>query len=398
MDSFELHLRTRIRFGVGELGRLGEEAAPLGRRALLVTGRSFAARGGLTDRARELLEGAGLAVSVFDRVQPNPHTETADEGAAWARREGCDLVVALGGGSVMDAAKGIAVAALGEASAWDYCRGSERWQELYPIRRGLPLIAVPTLAGTGSEANGTAVLTRWSTREKTVMSGSALFPRVALVDPSLTVSVPAGTTADGAVDILIHLLEGYLTGSDTADVQDRITEGLVAVVLEHGPRAFRDGRDLRSRTELSWASTLALSGVPSLGRGGTFPLHSLEHALSGHFDVSHGRGLAALFPTYARRFRQVRPARLALLGWRVLGVTGDDEAVARETVERLAGWMADLGEPPGLASLGLDPGSFPSLAEEVIRLNGHGQDHLPGLPSLDRQGVLDLYQAAYAAG
>jgi alcohol dehydrogenase YqhD (iron-dependent ADH family) len=399
MFPFEVLFPTRVFFGVGELTRLGEEAKKLGSKALLVTGGTSAKRTGLLDRAGSLLAEAQVPFVLFDRVEPNPRTSTVDEGAALARREGCDFVIALGGGSVMDAAKAIATAALSGRPIYDYMRGnpSGTAKDLVPIQQALPIITIPTVAATGSEANHISVLTHWETHEKSSINGPGLYPKVAILDPSLTYTVPAHVTAEACADIFAHLFEAYLISAEGTHVQDGFTETLIRLVVQFSTIAINEPEHEEARSTLLWASTLAISPFTLEGRGAGFPLHGVEHPLSGYYDIAHGRGLAILsLPYFEQIILEDRPDRLARMGRHCFGVTEtDDLAAARATIAAVRQWYASMGISQRLSDFGISKDSLAEMAREAVRIGGRGADHLSSSRPLYEREILALYQACY---
>lgn len=398
MMDFQLHMPTRIVFGRGEVEKVGTEAVKIAGKALVVTGRTATKKTGVLDRVVKSLEGAGVDVVVFDRIEPNPRTHTVDEGARIAREEHCGLVIGLGGGSAMDAAKAIAACALsGHPSHW-YIRGNKtgKWQELLPVQDALPIMTVPTLAATGSEANSGAVLTHEPTKEKGGMGGPALYPKVAVIDPELTFTVSPEYTADGAVDVFTHLYEDYFTGTDQSPVDDYVTEGLIKAAVENGPIAYKNPTDYNARAALMWASTLALIGISDAGRPGTFPVHQMEHTLSAWHDISHGRGLAILAPAYFKRVAEDRPHRLARLGRNVFGIReADDKAAADKTIEATIEWFKSMDVYLKLSDLDIDRDTLKPMAEEAVRVGGRGEPFIGATRELDVAEVLAIYEESY---
>ena len=387
MNNFRLQIPTTIVFGPGVFASLGVETAAVGRRALLATYADNGALAGLLQRIGELLNGAGVEVELFDRVESNPRHDTCDEGARLARESGCDLVLALGGGSVIDAAKAIAAATATGHSCWDFCR---RPGGLVEVTAALPVVAVPTTAATGSEANCEAVITNWRAHEKCVLSSSLIFPRIAVCDPELHLTLPRDATADGCVDILSHCLEGYLSGEDDCSPQDRLTEGLINVVLEWGPVAVADGRNLRARRELQYAGLLAISDIAHAGRGGTWLMHNIEHALSGHYDIAHGRGMAVVVPRVMRFFEEFVPDRLARLGERCFDLAcGGAKETAGRAVDALVRWLGLIGRNLTLGDVGIGDEKFETLAEDVIRNDGDGAFYHSVAP-LDSGAIVEI--------
>lgn len=399
MINFTLTMPTRIIFGKGESNKIGEIIPEYGTKVLLVTGKNSAKKTGSLGKIKQSLEATGIEYITYDRMEPNPRVTTVDEGARIAREEGCDVIVALGGGSTMDGAKAIAVTAFSGRSAGDYIRGSRKgtWKELLPVKEALPLITIPTLAATGSETNGTAVLTNWETGEKSSLGGPGLYPKVAILDPELTYTVSARYTADGAVDIFAHLYEGYFSGDEHANVQDEITEGLMRNVLAYGRKAIEAPTDYEARSHLLWTSSLALIGLANAGRGGGYPVHGMEHILSAHYDLSHGRGLAILTPAYLKWIVQSeRPHRLARLGRKVFQIhEKDDQLASAATMDAVISWFKELGAYDTLKNAGVKREDLSMLAKEAVRISGVDGKYLPGPREITSDDVLRIYEMAY---
>jgi alcohol dehydrogenase YqhD (iron-dependent ADH family) len=400
MLNFVLHTPTKIHFGKGTVGKTGEIVKSYAQKVLLVTGRTATKKTGALDKVLDSLKSAGVEAVLFDRVEPNPRAATVDEGAALARKEQCRLIIGLGGGSAMDAAKAIATAALSGRPIADYIRGSKAglWKTLLPVKEALPIVAIPTLAATGSEANNTAVITNWETKEKSGISGPGLFPKEAILDPELTYTVPANYTADGAVDMFTHLYEGYMTGDEQANVQDEITEGLMRNAVRYAKQAIDFPQDDEARSHLLWTSTLALLGIANAGRGGSFPVHQMEHPLSAYYDISHGRGLAILTPAYFRQIVKAdRPHRLARLGRKVFNVTQEnDELAAEETIQAVVRWFKEINAFDTLANVGVRREDLRVMAEEAVRIGGRGEGFIPGTRPLYTEDVLRIYEEVYS--
>lgn len=373
------YLPTKIVFGVGSFKQLGAEAKELGQKAMLVTGRSSVRRTGVLDRVIQDLKNNGVEALVFDKAVPNPRASTIDEGAGVVRKEGIDLVIGLGGGSAMDTAKGIVLASTGTKPFWDYIGTDIKVSG--PV---LPLILVPTTAATGSEANYFASITNWETREKKACITPYIFPRVSIVDPELTLSVPKQETAAGGVDIFCHVVEGYITAQEPSSLTDGITEAVMRMAVAFLPKALTRLDDIEARTQLSWASTLACSLFVTLGGGyGQRTLHFISNPLSGYYDVTHGDCLAALLPAWMRYTLPVKPERFRSLGKNVFGE--EDGIVATER------WLDKVGMRFRLGDLGIEPELFEEMAARAAtesRLKAH-----PRL--LDVGAIKQIYQDSY---
>lgn len=398
MMNFDFQNPTRIVFGAGTLSRLGEVTHPYGQRALLVTGGGSIKRSGAFDKAVASLKNAGVAVVEFAGVEPNPRLTTVLRGRDLAKTESCDVVVALGGGSVMDAAKVMAAAVLYEKDPWEMMIHSPVGVRL--PTRALPVITVPTLAATGSEMNMGAVITNEETIEKSYVQADCLYPRVALVDPELTLSVPQDQTAFGVCDLITHVTEGYFNGIDGVPIQDRFAEGVILTALEWGPRAVFDGNDLEARTQVQWASVVALNGWVQAGANAVgFPVHMIEHTISAIHDVAHGAGLAVVNPAWMRAAATERPARFAQFAERIFGVAeseGSELERAQEGVNRFESFLRSIKCPTRLSELNLDGSLIERYAQETLQTihDDHGQ--LPGRPAMDEATIIKMLKGAVA--
>jgi len=283
MKNFEFHLPTKLIFGRGELGRLGEIARSYGGKALLVTGKSSMKKLGFTDRAVELCRDAGIEVVLYDGAIPNPTTESIDRGAEVARKEACDLVIALGGGSAIDTAKGIAIAATHGRPIWDHVRGGVPATE-----RTLPIIAVTSTSGTGSHVTPFTVITNPRTKGKPGFMSPYIYPRASIVDVDILSKMPPDLTANVGMDVLAHSVESYINLLSTP-MTELFSREAIKIVYDHLPRAYENGGDLDSRAMMALADTYA--GIALAGVGATLA-HALAHAISGHYpEVPHGLAL-----------------------------------------------------------------------------------------------------------
>jgi len=303
---FTYHQPTEVRFGPGRLDELGEVAAALGRRALLVTTRPSPSRAGPLDRARASLERAGVSVEHYPGAVPNPTTESVDAGSVRAREFRADLVIGLGGGSSMDTAKAIAVGATHPGRAWDYL-----FFKKAPTSATLPVVAVTTTSGTGSHVTQVAVMTEAATRTKSAIYHPLLFPRVAIVDPDLMASVPPHVTASTGFDALAHAFESFIHVGGNA-YADLLALEAMALVRRHLPTAVRAGDDREARRGMAWADTLA--GLCIASAGVTLP-HGIGMTIGGFApQVMHGEALAVVYPEFLRFTWASAVPRFAALG------------------------------------------------------------------------------------
>lgn len=395
MESFVFHFPTKIIFGSGKLAELGVEARQMGKRPLLLTGKTAMQKTGVLARVLGLLKANSIEPLVFEKVEPNPRVETLDEAVKLAREAGCDFVMAVGGGSPMDSAKACA-AALSQpdaVSVWEWTSGlgAKRRKVVKP----LPTLLVSSTAATGSEGNCAAVVTKWATHEKAVLWDLNAFPTVSIVDPELMLSLPLSATRDGVVDMMLHMLEQTFNGDDKAPVQDRTVEGMCRGIMECLDRVEADAKDLVARENLSWASVNALiaGGGPNFGRTGSFTIHHLEHPLSGYTDIAHGRGLASLWAPYLRAILEKKGPKIAAMGQALWGVQAGDSAAAK-TVDALEAWLDKHEARSKLSSVGVDSAMIPKMAADAIRLSGGGRPFLNGPIPINQERAEAIYKAA----
>ncbi len=380
MGVTRFYIPTRFIIGGGSLAQLGREAARLGKTALLVTGKSSMRRTGVLDKILKDLEEKGVRPTVFEKVEPNPRASTIDEGAQIARDNNIEMIIGLGGGSSMDAAKCIALAAGGTDPIWAYYEG-----KAVSKPKALPIILVPTVAASGSEANNGAVFTRWETHEKVVLMHPQTYPRVSIVDPALTLTLPTRPTAQGGVDIFCHLVESYITASEPNLINDSLKEACMRTVVESLPPLLSqlDNLDLRSR--LSWASTIACSQFAELGGGGgMMTLHGIEHALSGVYDIAHGDGLASLLIAWMKYTYPAREDRFKSLGKNVF-----DKPDGLKATED---WLKTIGMAHKLKDLGACEADFSSLACNALKTAAWIKMHPK---PMDEEAISAIYRSSF---
>jgi alcohol dehydrogenase YqhD (iron-dependent ADH family) len=394
--NFEYQNPTRLVFGAGSLVRLGELAGAIGKRALLVTGGGSVKRNGTFDRAFKSLTAAGVSVYECEGVEPNPRISTVKRGAMTARDNGCDLVIALGGGSVMDAAKVMAASVLYDGDPWDMIYHGQ--PEPYVPTRALPLITVPTLAATGSEMNCGAVISNQETKEKSFVQADCLYPRVAILDPELTVSVPKDQTAYGVCDLITHITESYFNGSGDTPIQDRFAEGAILTAMEYGPKAIANGDDLNARTQVQWAATVALNGWINSGSGSAgYPVHMIEHTVSAYHDITHAAGLAIINPPWMRFAAQTNPARFMQFAERIFGLTAkgpDDMECALAGIDHFEAFLKSIGCPTRFAELGIDDQLVETYAKETLRIIHDEEGLLPARSAMSEADIVGVLRAA----
>jgi alcohol dehydrogenase len=388
---FRFYLPTRIEFGVGILERVGEEAAKLGRRALIVISKGGSMRrAGILEKVQNFLYENGVESVVFDKVQPNPIAPTVDEGAQLAREKRCDLVIGLGGGSPIDTAKCIALMAKSPGKFWDYVQSGSGGRRT--PQEALPIIAIPTTAGTGTEADPFAVITNPDTKEKIGIGFELLFPKVSLVDPQLMLTLPKDQTAYTGIDAFYHALESYLN-LNHQPTSDLLALQAIRLITEYLPRAYENGQDLEARTKLAWASTAA--GICET-LAGCIGLHAMEHPVSGHYpEVPHGAGLAALGPSFCEYILPYTQERLACvakaMGEKIESLTLKEASKAAISAIRRLQARVGLAEL-NLRMLGVEPNMIPRLAKDAIATMGSLVAVTPG--NLGEADLIKIYHRA----
>ncbi|SMF35286.1 iron-containing alcohol dehydrogenase [Desulfovibrio gilichinskyi] len=393
--NFEFHNPTRLIFGAGSLSKLGEVVAEHGKKALIVTGGGSVKRSGTFDRAVESLKDAGVLFAQCSGVEPNPRISTVVRGANIAREEGCDVIVALGGGSTMDAAKVMAAAVLYDGDPWNMIRHGQ--DQVYTPAKALPVITVPTLAATGSETNCGAVITNEETSVKSFVADKCFYPRVAIVDPELTLSVPKNQTAYGVCDLITHVTETYFNGIGGTPIQDRFAEGVILTAMEWGPKAIADGKNLEARTQVQWAALVALNGWLQVGTDYRMPVHMIEHTLSAHHDVAHGAGLSAINPSWMRFAAKSRPERFVQFAQRIFGIVPkapDDMDCAMKGIDRFEDFLRSIDCPTSLSEIGIGDELLSRYADDTLLVAKDENGNLSGRPAMNRDDIIEMLRAA----
>ena len=389
MKPFDFCLPTRLVFGSGSVARLGEIAAGLGSKALLVTYADGSMRAaGTLDKVVRLLEAANIAVIADEGVDPSPGTDYVDRMAQVVRAEGCSFVIGLGGGSAMDAAKAIAVAAPNDGSIVQYLLGGPN-PILAGAKAALPVVTITTTSGTGSEVTCVAVLTESATHRKAGVLHRTLYPTVSLIDPELMVSMPKGVTAVTGIDVLFHALEAYLSRGANPYTDLLGTEAL-RLVVANLEIAFQDGSNLEARAAMAWACTLA--GM-AFDNANVVAIHALGQAIGSRTNIAHGKTCAVVGPAYLRYTWESDPARYAAVA-RLLGVSGDgltERELAERSGDALQAFLERFGLSLTASSVGITEDMIPAMVEEAfVTMRPMFDCSLPNLDQTDAAEILRL--------
>jgi alcohol dehydrogenase YqhD (iron-dependent ADH family) len=381
MKNFIFHNPTKILFGQGMLDKLPQELAPYGDKILLVYGGGSVKRTGLYDRVLALLAQAGKTVFELAGVMPNPRTEKVYEGIEICRKEGIDLILAVGGGSVIDCSKAIAGGS---------CHEGDFWQDLYldgqSLDRALPLATILTMPATGSEMNSGAVISDWEGNHKCGYGDPALYPRFSILEPELTMTMPREQVIYGAVDMMSHIFEQYFSPPDDDNLSDDLAEAILRNIRINLDRSLLDLQDYQARSNLMWDATMALNNLLRLGKEGDWQSHQIEHALSAWYDIPHGAGLAIIHPNllyYCRKEAQTKLARYAVRVWDIDPTGKGQEELALAGIKATRDYFNAIGAPARLADVGIPASAIEDLAD-TTSLNRSG--YRP----LERDDVLEI--------
>ena len=367
MLNFNYYSPTEFVFGRGAEERAGEMIRKRdGTKVLVHFGGGSAIRSGLMDRVTASLDAAGLPYITLGGVQPNPRSSLVYRGIELARAEGVDFILAVGGGSVIDSSKAIALGVPYDGDFWDFFCGKAKPE------RALGVGVVLTLAAAGSEGSKSCVITQEDGGFKRGCGNELNRPKFALMNPEVTYTLPAYQTACGATDMMAHILERYFTNEKGVDLTDRLCEAVLSAVIKAAPVAIAEPDNYEARAQLMWASTLAHNDSCGLGREGDWASHQIEHELSARYDVAHGAGLAVVFPAWMRYQLDHDPMRFAQLAVRVWGCDMDfehPEKTGLEGIERYEQFLKSIGMPTRLGELHVDPADIPAMAEKCKRNN-----------------------------
>ena len=407
MNNFNLCVPTDIRFGKGQIECLPGELRKYGSRVLLVYGGGSIKRSGLYDKVIQLLgkscsnndghsaDNERRAFTIFELsgISPNPKISSVREGVKLCRENHVDVLLAIGGGSCIDASKAIAAGALYEGDPWDLVIDKTK------ANGALPVVDILTISATGSESNPGAVISNEETKEKLELNMPCLYPRLSICDPTYLYTLPAKQTAAGVADIIAHVFEQYFQPNDEAYITDRISEAVLKTCFHYGSIALKEPENYEARSNLMWAATLGLNHILTVGKGGAWSCHPIEHELSAFYDVTHGYGLAVITPAWMRYVLSSKTKdRFAMYAenvWEITeesleesGAHTDGEVsgmnhtvhdnldkrdftmeIAKAGIEKTAEFFRSMGLPTKLSDMGIGDEHFSEMAIEAERIS-----------------------------
>lgn len=391
MDNFTYCTPTKYVFGRGAESHAGSELRAIGAsRVLVCYGGGSAVRSGLLSRVEQSLRDEGIEYLTLGGIQPNPTDPKVREGIALCREHGIDALLAVGGGSVIDTAKAIAAGVPYEGDFWDF------WAGKAVIGNALPVGVVLTIPAAGSEGSGNSVITLiaddGTLHKISLRTDYWLRPKFALLNPELTFTLPAEQTAAGIADMMAHIFERYFSLTEQTEVTDRVAEGVLMAIMGEAPKVIAEPCDYQARANIMWSGTLAHNGICGTGRREDWVSHAMEHEISALYGVTHGAGLAVVFPAWMTFMAEHRPQRGAQLARRIFGVVEvNDRLAALEGVKRLRSFFCSLGLPLTFAQLGIEN---PDIARLVKMLHENKGATFGGYYDITPEVSAEIYRLA----
>ena len=386
MNSFIYDIPVKVYFGRDQLSHLGTELRKFGRRVLLTYGGGSIKRNGLYDRVVTELRNADMEVYELSGIEPNPRIESVRQGVAMCKEHNIDVLLAVGGGSTIDATKFMAAGACVEHDAWEFFGAGAK-----PIERALPIVTILTLSATGSEMDTAGVISNLETGDKLGRLAQPLLPKVSFLDPTLTYSVSAYQTACGAADIMSHIMEVYFNMNKDLFMLDCFMEGMLKTVVKYAPVAIAEPENYEARANLMWTSSWAINGFINGGKKKAWSCHPMEHELSAVYDITHGLGLAILTPRWMEYcLDESNVDRYVTFGVNVFGIDSSLEpmAIAREAIKRLSDFFFNtLGLQSTFTEVGIKREDFGLMAKKACRYGD-----IKGFKTLTEQDVVNIFE------
>lgn len=349
MENFIFRAPTHMYFGKGQIKHLPEILKEYGKNVLLTYGGGSIKKNGIYDKVLEVL--SDFNIIEFSGIEPNPRIGTVRRGAEICRQNKIDVILAVGGGSTIDCSKVIGAATFYEGDAWDLVKDSSK------IGKVLPIVTILTISATGSEMNKGAVISNPETNEKLGTSSVNMYPKASILDPEYTYTLPAIQTSAGTADIMSHVIENYFKKTEGAFLQDKISEGILKTCIKYCPIALKEPKNYEARSNLMWASSLALNGLCGSGKEGSWSCHPIEHELSAFYDITHGVGLAIITPRWMRYILSDKTVdKFACYAINVWEFENEEDkfALAKKGIDATEKFFKDCGIPMNLGKLGID--------------------------------------------
>ncbi len=391
MLNYDYRNPTRMIFGRDSQKQVGAITAEYAKKVLLHYGGGSIKKSGLYDEVVASLKAAGVSFVELGGVVPNPRLSLVHEGVALCRREGVELILAVGGGSAIDSAKAIAMGVYYDGDVWDLYAGKAKAQ------RALPVATVLTIPAAGSESSDSTVITNEALQLKKGHSSDLVRPVFSVVNPELYFTLPANQIGNGVADMMSHIFERYFTNTVNTDLTDGLCEATLRTILKNAPVVAANPSSYEAWCEVGFAGTVAHNGLLGLGRAQDWACHAMEHELSAIYDVAHGAGLAVLTPAWMEYVYQTNTPMFVQFAVKVMGVDGtyrDPDAIVREGIDRLRAFFRRMGLPQTLRELGIGEERLEEMAKKATGAAFGAERGIGGLKKLNWQDVLAIYHLA----
>ena len=390
MNNFNFYSPTEFVFGKGRESECGTYVKKYGGSKVLIHyGGQSAQKSGLLDRVKKSLTESGIPFTELGGVKPNPRDSLVYKGIDLCRRENVDFILAVGGGSVIDSSKAIAMGVVYDGDFWDFYSGKR-------AEKALPVGTVLTIAAAGSEGSGDSVITKEDGMLKRGAGSDVIRPRFSVMDPELTQTLPAYQTACGATDIMAHVFERYFTNTREVEITDRLCEAVLLTMVKETPRVIADPNNYEARANIMWAGTVAHTNIVGVGRQQDWNSHRIEHELSALYDCAHGAGLAVIMPAWMEFVYKHNVMRFCQMATRVFGCQMDfenPENTARAGIKAFRAFLHSIGMPINFAELGANEEDIPALVEK----HGVGDGKTGGFVPLSADDIAQIYRIAAKA-
>lgn len=389
MENFTYYTPSKVHFGKGQIAKLAASLDQFGKRVLLVYGGKSIKTTGLYDTIMKILENGGFSVVELSGVEPNPKVTTAQRGVSLCHEHEVDVILTVGGGSVIDCAKGVAAGVFYDGDLWDIVIGKQ------PVVKALPIVAVTTMAGTATEMNPGAVISNPATKEKKSFVSEHVTPKIVIMDPEYLYTVPSRQKACGVADAMSHAMEAYFNHVPGTYFQGQVCLSVIKTMVKYGKKLLEDPKDYTANAEVMWASEWANNGLAIMGAPVTWSCHSLEHQLSAVYDVTHGEGLAVVTPAWMRYAMKNEKTwdKFVEFGVEVWNIdpTLDTQEILRLALENTEHFLfEDLKLPRTLREIGIsDQEQFEFMASRT----GVGREN--AFAPYDKEGALEIYKSCF---
>ncbi|MBW4829404.1 MAG: iron-containing alcohol dehydrogenase [Clostridiaceae bacterium] len=390
MLNFNYSIPTKIFFGDGQIEVLGNEIKKYGSKVLFVYGKGSIKKTGIYDEVVNILKDNNIEYWELADVDPNPRITSVREGIKICKDKGVDFILPIGGGSSIDCAKVIAAGYYYEGDPWDLLIKKAK------VEKSLPLGAILTLSATGSEMDAGAVITNMETNQKLSVGHPSMAPKFSILDPKYTFTVPKNQTVAGVADIMSHVFESYFSRTKEAYLQDRMAEAILKTCIKYGKIAIDEPENYEARSNIMWASSLAINGLLSYGKGKDFKwsVHAIEHELSAYYDITHGVGLAILYPNWMRHVLDDENVyKFVEYGVNIWSIDENksDYVIANEAIDKTREYFNFLGLPSTLKEVGIGKENLEKMAKAAV---DHNKGTVGSFKPLTYEDVLNIYMAS----